>query len=89
MEFLVEVLFSAIVQSKMVREMTETGESVFRCLDCDHRSKRSSDLAKHIDAKERFHLILNPEWFGDHEIWLFFLSLRRVRSYGVHKDIRN
>ena len=69
MEFLVEVLFSAIVQSKMVREMTETGESVFRCLDCDHRSKRSSDLAKHIDAKERFHLIRlhwSKSWFGDH-----------------------
>ena len=58
------VLFSAIVQSKMVREMTETGESVFRCLDCDHRSKRSADLAKHIDAKERFHLILRRKFLS-------------------------
>ena len=69
------VLFSAIVQSKMVREMTETGESVFRCVDCDHRSKRSADLAKHIDAKERFHLISRPtlDCFG-------VRSLKRVGS---------
>ena len=44
-------LFSAIVQSKMVREVSETGEIVFRCVECGHRSKRSSDLSKHIEAK--------------------------------------
>ena len=45
------LMFSAIVQSKMVREVTETGEIVFRCLECGHRSKRSADLSKHIEAK--------------------------------------
>ena len=45
------VLFSAIVQSKMVREVTETGENVFICSECGHRSKRSGDLSKHIEAK--------------------------------------
>lgn len=86
------VLFSAIVQSKMVREMTETGESVFRCLDCDHRSKRNADLAKHIEAKERFHLICLHCFMSQSRMVrkarnMPFYSLGRSRFYEVYKDM--
>ena len=43
---------SAAVQSKMVKEMDVNGEVVvWRCVECDHVSKRSGDLTKHIQAK--------------------------------------
>jgi len=42
----------ALIKSKMVKENSEsTGVQNWRCADCGHISKRTTDLAKHIEAK--------------------------------------
>jgi len=41
----------AVIKSKMQKESDGCGGFLWRCLDCGHISKRTTDLTKHIEAK--------------------------------------
>jgi len=41
----------ALIKSKMLKESDGFGGFLWRCLDCGHTSKRTTDLTKHIEAK--------------------------------------
>lgn len=45
------MIFSALIKSKMQKESDGLGGFLWRCLDCGHTSKRTTDLTKHIEAK--------------------------------------
>eukprot|EP00090_Calanus_glacialis_P042215 TRINITY_DN74940_c0_g1_i1.p1 TRINITY_DN74940_c0_g1~~TRINITY_DN74940_c0_g1_i1.p1 ORF type:complete len:159 (-),score=18.49 TRINITY_DN74940_c0_g1_i1:80-556(-) len=47
----VSITFSAVIKSKMKKDSDGFGGFLWRCLDCGHTSKRTTDLTKHIEAK--------------------------------------
>ena len=43
-------LFSAIIQSKMIKEEKDDGGVLWRCLECGHSSKWKHNVVNHIDS---------------------------------------